>query len=67
MSKLERWRMVKYFDMKEKIINDETGATNIIEIAFIIVAVIAIVGIFRGGLEEIVNGLLGKIKDGLGL
>lgn len=63
MLKLERWRMVKYFGLKEKFINDETGATNVIEIAMLLVVIIAIAALFKEGITGIANTLMERINS----
>lgn len=59
-----------FFRVKNQVNNflkEEDGETNIIAIILIIIVVIALVGIFRQQLTDIVNALFQQIKDSLGI
>lgn len=64
--------MKKYFmnglkKFADKFLKEENGEANLIAIILVIIVVIALVGIFRTQLTDIVNGLFQQIKDSLGL
>lgn len=58
------------YRLKNKVNNflkDEAGESNIIAIILVIIVVIALVGIFKDQLTDIVNGLFNQIKNSLGI
>lgn len=60
--------IMKYFKAKAKVISmfyDEKGETNIIAIILIIIVVIALAGLFRKQIMDVVNNLFGRVNNNI--
>ena len=67
---MKTWLFNQKFKVENAVrdfLNEERGDTNIIAIILIIIVVIALVGIFREQMIEIVTSLFQQIKDALGI